>query len=89
MSEQKPVRTGGNLIVNEIKVGDIHYEFEYGAGIKCKVLTKPKRNSRGYWTWVAENLKTGKKIQYGVTEGFAHYAPNLYDYEAYKGVEYI
>jgi hypothetical protein len=26
--------TKGNIIVEDIKVGDIHYEFEYSLGIK-------------------------------------------------------
>ena len=29
--------TKGNVIVENIKIGDIHYEFEYGMGIKCEV----------------------------------------------------
>lgn len=30
--------TNGNIIVENIKVGDIHYEFAYGCGIKCEVI---------------------------------------------------
>ncbi len=79
--------TKGNIIVEDIKVGDVHYEFEYGMGIKCKVLTLPQFtiNSDGekYWKWTSENLLTGNVINYGVTENYAHYAPNLYDHEAY------
>jgi len=33
--------TKGNVIVEEIKVGDIHYEYELGVGIKCEVTTLP------------------------------------------------
>ena len=75
--------TKGNVIVENIKVGDIHYEFEYGVGIKCKVITLPIRDDDGYWTWKSLNLKTNKIIEYGVSEGMAHYSSNLYDYEAY------
>lgn len=75
--------TKGNIIVENIKIGDIHYEFEFGIGIKCEVLTLPKRDGDGYWTWQSKNLITGAKINYGVQEGMSHYAPNLYDYEAY------
>jgi len=76
--------TKGNVIVENIKVGDIHYEFEYGMGIKCEVITLPVRDEEGYWTWKSRNLYNKKEILYGVKEGMGHYGPNLYDYEAYK-----
>ena len=76
--------TKGNVIVENIKVGDIHYEFEFGVGIKSKVLTLPQNDGDGCWTWKSENLITGAEIDYGVREGMSHYAPNLYDYEAYS-----
>lgn len=76
--------TKGNIIVENIKVGDIHYEFDYGVGVKVKVVTLPQRSESGYWTWESEIVSNGHKIHYGVTEGLSHYAPNLYDYEAYS-----
>lgn len=76
--------TRGNVIVENIKVGDTHYEYEYNLGIKCEVVTLPVRDSEGYWTWKSKNLTTGKEIIYGVREGMSHYSSNLYDYEAYK-----
>ena len=76
--------TKGNVIVEEIKVGDIHYEFEYGMGIKCVVLTKPKLNENGQWEWKSKNIKTEKIISYFVDLKYAHYSSNLYDYEAYQ-----
>lgn len=81
--------TKGNVIVEDIKIGDIHYEFGYGMGIKCKVLTLPVRDESGYWTWKSKNIKTGSEITYGVREGLSHYAPNLYDYEAYSVKHWI
>ena len=78
------VLTKGNVIVNKIKVGDIHYEYEYNIGIKSKVITEPKRDENGYWTWQSVNTKTGAVINYGVSEGMSHYSSNLYDYEAYS-----
>jgi hypothetical protein len=45
------VMTKGNVIVNKIKVGDIHYEYEYGYVIKCEVITLPINDGDGYWTW--------------------------------------
>ena len=43
--------TKGNVIVEEIKIGDIHYEYEYGTGMKCEVLTLPIRDDNGLWEW--------------------------------------
>jgi hypothetical protein len=81
--------TKGNVIVENIKVGDIHYEYEWGLGIKCEVLTLPERSEGGTWTWKSKNLNTGKEIDYLVNEQYSHYSSNLYDYEAYRVKEYI
>lgn len=81
--------TKGNVIVEDIKVGDIHYEYEYGIGIKCKVLTIPETNEDGNWEWKSENVNTGKIIDYLVNPKYSHYGPNLYDYEAYHVNTYI
>lgn len=83
------VLTKGNVIVNKIKIGDIHYEYSYGLGIKCEVITLPKHDGEGYWSWKSKNLITGKIITYGVREDMSHYAPNLYDYEAYYCKTYV
>lgn len=77
-------KTRGNLIIENIKIGDIHYEFDYGFGIKSVVLTTPVRNNENQWTWTSKNVYTGEEIEYLVTEGFEHYGPKIYDYEAYK-----
>lgn len=76
--------TKGNIIVEDIQIGDIHYEFEYNFGIKCQVLSKPIRDEEGLWRWQSKNLKTGKIIDYAVHEEYSHYGPNLYDCEAYQ-----
>jgi hypothetical protein len=78
------IYTKGNIVVEDIKIGDIHYEFEYGIGLKCEVITLPENVGEGYWTWKSKNLKTNKEITYGIREGLTHYGPNLYDYEAYS-----
>lgn len=75
-------RTRGNVIVDDIKVGDIHYEFEYGFGIKVEVLTLPVLEGN-VWTWTAKNINTGKVVDYLVNKQHPHYGPNLYDHEAY------
>ena len=89
----KQILTRGNVVVNNLKVGDIIYEFEHGLMVKSKVKTAPKE-TEGYWGWESvkldeNNQETDEIIDYGVREGFSHYAPNLYDYEAYKGCKLI
>jgi len=81
--------TKGNVIVENIKVGDIHYEFEYGIGVKSEVISLPVRDENGYWTWKSKNLKTGEIIDYYVGETMTHYSINLYDYEAYNVSKWI
>lgn len=81
--------TKGNVIVEEIKIGDIHYEFEYGFCIKSKVISLPVRNNEGYWEWQSEHDSSKKIINYGVSETHSHYGPNLYNYEAYSGCKFI
>lgn len=78
------VRTGGNIVVEEITIGDIHYEFDFNAGLKCQVITIPSRDENKNWTWESKNLKSGKIIHYYVNEDHPHYAPKLYNYEAYQ-----
>ncbi len=75
--------TKGNVIVENIKVGDIHYEYDYGVGLKVEVISLPVRDDTGYWTWESKQVNGDRIVDYGVREGFSHYAPNLYDYEAY------
>ena len=77
------VYTKGNVIVDQIKVGDIHYEYELGVCLKVKVLSLPVQDGEE-WTWDAEIISTGKIIHYSVNEKYSHYSVNLYDYEAYK-----
>ncbi len=77
------VYTKGNVIVDQIKIGDIHYEYNMSVGIKVKVLTLPIQNGE-IWTWDAEQISTGSVIHYLVNEKYPHYSVNLYDYEAYK-----
>lgn len=77
------VYTKGNVIVDQIKIGDIHYEYDLGYGIKVKVLTLPIQNGE-IWTWDAEQISTGRVIHYLVNEKYSHYSANLYDYEAYE-----
>ena len=81
--------TGGNVIVEEIKVGDIHYEYEWNVGIKCEVITLPTLNESGQYEWKSKNLNSGNIIDYLVDPKYSHYSSKLYDYEAYKVNTYI
>ena len=83
------IYTRGNIIVEDIKVGDIHYEYEWGLGIKSKVISLPMRNNDGLWTWQSKNVTDDTIIDYAIHEDYAHYGPKLYDYEAYKNIRFI
>jgi hypothetical protein len=82
-------RTKGNVIVEEIKVGDTHYEFSGPFGIECVVQTQPEKDKEGNWSWVSKNTKTHKPINYFVHKDYPHYGPNLYDYKAYNVTTWI
>jgi hypothetical protein len=82
-------RTKGNVIVEEINIGDIHYEYDMGVGIKSEVISKPTLNEDGNWTWKSKSLTNGREINYMVNPDYPHYSVNLYDYEAYKVKCYI
>jgi hypothetical protein len=47
-------RTRGNIIVEDIKIGDIHYEFDYGFYIKSEVVSAPAIVD-GIWEWKSKN----------------------------------
>lgn len=77
--------TGGNIFVEDIKVGDIQYEFDLSLnlGTTVQVLTLPVCSEEGQWSWTSENISTGLVISYLMTKGNSHYAPKLFDYKAY------
>jgi len=81
--------TGGNVIVENINKGDIHYEYEYGIGFKNQVLTKPKRDGDGIWRWTSKNITSNKVINYMINPKYIQAAPKLYDYEAYEVKRYV
>jgi hypothetical protein len=82
--------TPGGINVENIKVGDIHYEYEYGAGIKVEVLTVPVRSDQGYWTWKSRNVFDHDHIiDYGLHENYPHYGPKLYEHEEYTVTKFI
>ncbi len=92
--DKKKTKTRGNIIVEEIKVGDTHYEYEMGMGLECKVMTPPKLED-GMWQWRSKNVNTGDWIDYGVADVNsdnykfnAQFGLKLYDYKAYQVERY-
>jgi len=87
------VQTKGGIVVENINIGDIHYEFAYIYGIKCEVISLPVKGVREdgdeYWTWKSKNCVSGRVINYGISKKYSHLGPNLYDYEAYFGITCI
>ena len=81
--------TRGNVIVENIKIGDIHYEYEYGMCVMSQVLTLPEMNDDGAFEWTSKKINSIGTINYLVDPKYAHYSAKLYDYEAYQGVTYI
>lgn len=77
--------TRGNIIVEEIKIGDIHYEFDYGMYIKSEVITKPILNEEGNYIWKSKKKNSEEIINYLVNPKYSHYSPKLYNYMAYGG----
>jgi hypothetical protein len=88
MAKDNRTYTKGNIIVEEIKVGDIHYEFEYALGVKSEVITLPEMVD-GMWEWKSKNVYNGEIIEYGVNPKYTHYGPNLYDHESYNVTMYL
>lgn len=89
MEKTNRTLTKGNVIVEDIRIGDIHYEYEYGMGVKCEVITLPSLNEGNQWEWKSRNVNSGKEISYLVDPKYSHYSANLYDYEAYRVNTYI
>lgn len=81
--------TKGDVIVEDIKIGDVHYEYEYGQELVVTVKTLPVKEEReddNYWTWTSET-KEGKVVEYGVSDKYSHYGPNIYTYPAYRTLD--
>ena len=76
--------TRGNVIVKDINIGDIHYEYDLGLVIKCKVISKPiLDDTNNMWSWESIDTENNEVIEYMVNKKYTQYAPNLYNYEAH------
>jgi hypothetical protein len=81
--------TRGNVVIEEIQVGDIHYEYDGPRCCKSEVITKPTLNGNSY-TWQSKNLTSGEIIEYAINTTMpSHYSLKLYDYEAYIGCKLV
>lgn len=80
---ENKTRTKGNVIIEDIKIGDIFYEYEYGIELCSEVISLPVCDQDGLWTWKSKKLKTGEIIEYATHKDYPHYGPNLYTYKAY------
>jgi len=59
----------GNLIIEDLKIGDIYYEIVNGTEIECEINTLPVYNDESkQWTWISKNTLSGNEIHYVVNE---------------------
>lgn len=94
----KKATTKGGIIIEDIKVGDIHYEYEYGLCIKTRVIEGPMQtendeDNHSVWSWKSVHIlpdgTDGKIIDYQVSSKYSYYGPNVYNYEAYIGCKMV
>lgn len=84
------ILTKGNVVVDKIKIGDIHYEYGYNTCIITEVVSLPIRDEDGLWSWESKKSSHPEtKITYSVSEKYPHYGPKIYDYKAYTVKNYI
>ncbi len=68
--------------IKDLKIGNIHYECQYGYNVKAQVISEPEPivgvDEKPAWKWTAVNTQNGEEIEYMLTEGLSHYGPRLY-----------
>lgn len=84
----RKTRTKGNVIIQNIKKGDKHFEYQGNQGMKCEVLSIPKWDGEA-WEWKSKNLTTGRVTLYRIVHHHTDQRPMLYDYPAFQQVKYI
>ena len=89
MKKKTKTYTKGDVIVEDIRIGDIHYGYLYNFGVKLQVLTRPFINGDGNWEWKVRRISDGKILTYVVSTRYPHYSANLYTYKAYEVKHYI
>ena len=82
--------TKGDVVIEDIQIGDIHYEYDLGFCIKSRVLTVPQLDDDGLWSWKSINLFSNRIIHYAQSVDVpAYLGLNLYTTEAYMGCKFI
>ena len=74
-------KTNGNIIVENINVGDVHYEHRNGLCVKSVVTSKPTLNDDGFWVWESKNVFSGEILKYNASGTYTEYNPVIYDHE--------
>lgn len=86
-----------DLLIKDIRSGDVFYEIEYGTAFKMEALedgvchsdafNDGGGKSRNQWSVRVKLLnQNDKEIRLLQTEGLEYYGPKLYTYLAYSGV---
>jgi hypothetical protein len=69
-------KTNGNVVVEDIGIGDIHEEKLRKISIQVKVTTLPVKKGI-YWRWEAIELSTNAKIEYVACDIDCKKNPNI------------
>ncbi len=74
--------TKGNIIIENLKCGDVIYEFGYNMCIKSTITKEPTLVDG---IWYFDSLIEGKNetINYAQSTEYPHYGLNIYDCMAY------
>ena len=71
-----------DLNLKELKVGDNFHEISYGCKDCYTVIEEPKKeiteSGDTFWSWIGKDCDTGVEIDFGATEEYSHYAPDVY-----------
>ena len=82
--------TKGNIIIEDIRVGDIIYEYEtsLGLGIKSILIEEPVLDGE-VWRFKTKIQSNGKIINYSQSKNYPHYGLNIYSSPVYLGINII
>lgn len=81
--------TKGGVVLEDIKIGDIHYEYRRNMCIKTRVIETPMQTETDegdvIWEWKSIHIRVdgtdGEIIDYAVSEMYPHYGPTLYNHK--------
>jgi len=78
--------TKGNVIIEELKIGDTIYEYNTGLHCESIVMNLPVLEGDIY-SWYAKEKTTNRIIHYKQNVKYPHYGLNIYTYPAYVKVK--